>query len=242
MEKKKISYVLVAVLVAVLVVVAIFPVTKTLTSGDYGFNVNINDPSFKIVSVNNTTIEAVGVSNYTYNSTQIDLNLPLNWTGFSSNYLFKMTNTLNYGVSLNVSDNFTNGALFTYNVMNTGQEYYNGATHNATFAAIWVNNTTGAKSVKLVIAHNISSDGLFTRNYNPTRHNMTLQTISIVGDGLPVLNKTEIHIGVGQYLYMGIGNTNYFLPSHTGNATTSMLPMVNGTTHSKKYVSGSITI
>lgn len=250
---QKITGILVIIAVVIVVGAALYAFDPGLVTslekktqsaiGQYAFGVEIQDPSFKVVSINNKTLAAIGVNNYSYNSSHVSVSLPMNWSGQSGNYMFQLTNTLNYTVSINASDNFTNGAIFTYNVMKQGTYAYqsSGQTHNDTFAVMWQNNTTGKDSIQIVVAHNITQDSNFTKQSIPHRAGYSLINYAAVGDGLPVMNNTTIHIPANYYLYMGIGNYNWMLQQN--NATASVSPFVNGTpSHSQKYVSGEITI
>lgn len=248
MNKNKLSAILV-VIVAIAVIGAIFysamDVGNMLTkdfNGNFAFDVEIQDPSFHIVNVNGTYLAQADVSNYSYNSTQLTIHLPANWRGFSSNYMYELVNTLNTSISINIANNFTNGALFTYMVLKNGQlagQY--GTIHNATFEVLLQNNNTGNYTTKMVVAHNLMSDGNFTYS----QVNETVITTAIVGDGSPIVNGTlNITIPSHYYVEIGLGNMhwiNKFMPSvspaivHSGGNVTH--GNVNNT-----YYAGTLTV
>ncbi len=243
--KKELFVIIATVIIAALVIGAIEygGLGKAISfNGNYAFDVEIKDPSFSVVNVNNTyMVQDLKVANYSYNSTALKVNLPLNWSANSANYLYELVNTISTPVSVNLSDNFTNGAVFTYLLMQNGQVYSSGIVHNATFWVMTQNNATGNYSTSLVVVHNIIGDGEFVPNGTMIPANSTLYQWGILGDGLPVLANTTVVIPAGYYVYVGIGNLNWGIQNlarNTGNITNSAI----SNTTTKTFESGSLTI
>ena len=235
--KNKIIIVIIAIAIAVIVIAGIefAGIQKFNFIDGYGFNVEIKDPSFDIVGKNTTMLNQEGITNVSYNSTDLSVNLPASWNGNGANYLYQLVNTLPTNVHLTLKNNFTH-EVFTYCILPKGEVYYN-VIHNATFEVLLQNNTTGNYSTKMVIAHNITSDTSF--KYIPA-NNDTVISCGILGDGLPVGNNSvNITIPPNYYVYIGLGNTNWithFIPKNTYNN----IPPLNG--NSSKYERGNIII
>ena len=206
--------------------------------GNYAFDVELEDPSFHLVNVNNTTLIEDGVSNYTYNSTVMSITIPQDWNGSGDAYLYDIVNMLNTSVTIKIGNNFTNGAIFTYLLMKNGQTYSTyGTVHNATFEVLLRNNVTGNYSTEMVVAHDIISDG----NFHYEKSNYTVVDWGILGDGLPIINSTiSIHIPAKYYVYIGIGNTNWvyrFMPPSYGVSDTVLHKQ-----NENRYYKGEISI
>ena len=154
--------------------------------------------------MNKTQLINENITHFSYNSTNLSLNLSSNWNGHSSNYLYELANTLSTNTHLTLQNNFTN-QVYTYCILLKGISTAGTYLHNATFEILLLNNTTGF-STKMVIAHNITSDVSF--HYKPLK-NETVIVQSILGDGLPVANNSiNITIPPNYYVYIGIGNEN----------------------------------
>lgn len=172
-------------------------------TGNYAFDIELEDPSFHILTFNNTTLNHDGIYNTSYNSTHITINIPQNWLNGSAP-VYEIVNSYSAPVSFNLFNNFTNGALFTYLIMKNGQEYYDNVVHNTTFEIL--NLSSGNYS--MVVVHNITSDAQWSMNYTNTHNNTE---VIILGDGLPVLN-TNIHITLkpNYYVYIGISTLKIY--------------------------------
>ena len=210
-------------------------------NGNYAFNVEIKDPSFSVVNVNGSHLIEENITNYSYNSTSLEVNLSTVWHGFSSNYVYELVNTLSSSTNITLANNFTNGAVFTYLVLPNGQAYYNGVPHDATFEVLLENNLTGNYTTKMVVAYNITSDTGW--HYTPAS-NETVISQPILGDGLPIANgSVNLTIPANYYVYVGIGNqgwVNNFIPQYNSSQATPSI--VSNLTSHNKYESGSISI
>ena len=211
-------------------------------NGNYAFNVEIKDPSFNVVNVNGSHLIEENITNYSYNSTSLEVNLSTVWHGFSSNYVYELVNTLSSSTNITLADNFTNGAVFTYLVLPNGQAYYNGVPHDATFEVLLENNLTGNYTTKMVVAYNITADGSW--HYTPASNETVIST-PILGDGLPIANgSVNLTIPANYYVYVGIGYqgwVNRFIPPQYNSSQATPNIVSNLTSHNK-YESGSMSI
>ncbi len=235
--KNKIIIVIIAIAIVVIVIAGIefTGIQKFNFIDGYGFDVEIKDPSFDIVGKNTTMLNQENITNVSYNSTDLSVNLPTTWNGNGANYLFQLVNTLPTNAHLTLKNNFTH-EVFTYCILPEGKTYCD-VIHNATFEVLLQNNTTGNYSTKMVIAHNIRYDTSF--KYIPA-NNETVITDGILGDGLSVGNNSvNITIPPNYYVYIGLGNEYsiyHFIPKNTYNN----IPPLNNT--SSKYERGNIMI
>lgn len=247
MNKNGIVAILVTIILAVAVAFVAMDWNGIFGSGTswakgYGADIEIKDPSLAVVNVNGTyLIQQVGVTNYTYNSTHFTINLPGNWNGRSSSYLYELTNTLSTSVVLHLDSNFTNGAVFTYLIMKNGAAYYAGIPHNATFWVYSHNNLTGKNTTNIVVVHNIKFDGEFVPNATDLPANSTLLSYGGLGDGLPASNTTAFSVPSGYYAYIGIGD-KLWGQDHPQVLSTDILLNVNANSTQQPVQSGTLSI
>lgn len=250
MKKINLKTAIVAILVAVILIgtVVFISIQGEMSfsfNGNYAFDVEIKDPSFSIVGLNHTELSQLKIRNYTYTSTSINVQVNKSWNVMPNTNLFQMVNTLHHGVNVTVSDNFTQGIIFTYYVLNSTQTLmYGNIMHESSWEATWhIDNST--RYVNQLITANTTSDPIWESNYHPHRANMTFVAVTLVGDGTPILNTTNIHANPGQDIFISLGNYNYTHAGYfrPGNYTAdSVLQNIAPIPTNESYVSGSIKI
>ena len=169
--------------------------------GNYAFDVELEDPSFHVLDFNNTSLQHSGITNTSYNSTHITITLPYNWLDYSTP-VYEIINNYYQPISFNLSDNFTNGALFTYLILPNGKYYYTGnVVHNFTAEIVNLSSNGTVTGYSIHIFHNITSDAGSSEQYDQTHPNTSVITL---GDGLPVIDST-VHITLKPNYYVFIG-------------------------------------